>query len=397
MALISLGTINKKIFFAVIAGIFELIANIFLYKEVDFDSHPGIAGINAGLGLSLSFFPFLYLKLRDRKKKHLKQSNLLPKAYNSLSPNNEITKKIKKKYLYFLAIASLDFSQKFFSFYFQGLFLDNFWIFDTCLLSIFSFLILKNKFYKHHFISLIIMSIIGIISIIINRYDKGVTFWQVLVTLIIETFYSLENVICKYAMETKFSSPYEICLFIGLFDLILFSILLIIFTNVQVSNIEKMNHFNDNHIDDFYSYVDELDIKTVFLIILLMFVRCVYILFGFITVEHFTPAHIVLIIIIGESFFIFVDHYNWKIYIKIVCYIFLFFFLLIFTEIIELNIFGLQNNTSKNIRKRSDLELINNEFLLNDVKSNSSESRKESFDENNRITLLSENGNEYYL
>ena len=57
MALISLGTINKKIFFAVIAGIFELIASIFLYKEVNFESHPSIAGINAGLGLSLSFFP----------------------------------------------------------------------------------------------------------------------------------------------------------------------------------------------------------------------------------------------------------------------------------------------------------------------------------------------------
>ena len=41
---------------------------------------------------------------------------------------------------------------------------------------------------------------------------------------------------------------------------------------------------------------------------------------------------------------------------KIIFFIFLIFFILVFVEILELNIFGLQNNTKKNITKRSEIE-----------------------------------------
>ena len=78
--------------------------------------------------------------------------------------------------------------------------------------------------------------------------------------------------------------------------LIMFSLLLIIFTNVPVSNIDLMSHLNDNYIDHFYVYLDELDLKEGLIFILLMFIRCIFILFGFVTIDYFTPAHIVLII-----------------------------------------------------------------------------------------------------
>ena len=93
--------------------------------------------------------------------------------------------------------------------------------------------------------------------------------------------------------------------------------------------------------------MNELDLTEGLIFVLLMLLRCIFILFGFVTVDYFTPAHIVLILIIGEVSFIFVEDYNWKLYLKIAFFVILLFFILLFTEIIELNIFGLQNNTKK--------------------------------------------------
>ena len=199
-------------------------------------------------------------------------------------------------------------------------------------------------------------------------------------------------------MEIKFSSPYEICFFIGLFELIIFSILLIIFTNVPVSTIDKITHINENYIDNFYIYLDEINLLEVLIFILLMLLRCCFILFGFITADYFTPAHIILISMIGEFSFIFVENYDWKLYLKIVFFVFLVFFLLVFIEIIELNIFGLQKNTKKNISKRSESERSKYDYNLSDIdSSNNNNSRNESSDENSRISLISQNGGEYYL
>ena len=156
------------------------------------------------------------------------------------------------------------------------------------------------------------MIIIGIIINVINYYDGNIYFWEVIITLLTEVFYCLGNVICKYAIQVTFSSPYEICFYVGLFEIIFFSLLLIIFTNVPVSNIDLMSHLNDNYIDHFYVYLDELDLKEGLIFILLMFIRCIFILFGFVTIDYFTPAHIVLILIIGESSFLFFEELNWK-------------------------------------------------------------------------------------
>ena len=393
MKYISLGTINKKLFFTLFDGVFALIANLFLFPQVNLSSYPCIQGVNAGIGLSLSFFPFLYLKLRDRKKNSLKSSVRMINANNSIFYNILKDKNRKKKYLVILLIAFLDFSQKFLFFFFDGIVLSYAYIFDTILLFIFSLIILKNKFYKHHFFSLTIMSIIGIIINIINRYEESITFMEVTVTVLIEVFVCLEYVLCKYVMEISISSPYEICFFIGLFDLILFSILLIVFTNIPLSINDKINHLNDTHIDDFYVYIGELDTKKVFIIILIIFFRCIYILFGYITVDYFTPAHVVLIFIIAELSDIFDNKNRWEIYLKIICFIIIFFFLLVFTEIIELNIFGLQKNTIKNIRKRTEVESIKDDSQLYDINCISNDQNKDYLsDTSSKISLT-----EYYL
>jgi len=267
MAIISLGAINKKILFAVFGGCFKIIANIILYRsEVKMKNHPCILGINAGLGLSLSFFPFLYLKLKNRKMNHSQSSTLITGNFLIYNDSFVIMKnrEKKRKYFYFLSVAILDFLQKFLTFFYVKLFLENFWIFDSFLILVFSFLILKTKVYSHHFLSLIMIIIIGIAFNVINYYDNDITLLQVVVTLLTEIFYCLENVICKLTFNVKFSSPYEICLFVGIFELIIFTLLLIIFMNTSISGSKNMNNLNQEQIDNFFIYIDFQEIMILY-------------------------------------------------------------------------------------------------------------------------------------
>ena len=106
--------------------------------------------------------------------------------------------------------------------------------FSTVFILLFSYLILKTKVYSHHLVSLIIISILGIILIVLNLYNnENFYFWKIFVTLVTEILFQLEIVIFKYTMKTKFSSPYEVCFFAGFFEIIINLLLLIIFQMYQ--------------------------------------------------------------------------------------------------------------------------------------------------------------------
>ena len=397
MAIISLGTIDKRLFFTLFGAVFKLISNIILYRsESKMTKHPCILGINAGVGLSLAFVPFVYIKMKSRIYTNPKSSQAI--VANVISDRATLynsTKNIiknnsnKKKYFYILMVALLDFSQKFLTFFYPALFLENFWIFDSFLLLIFSFLILKSKIYSHHLFSLIMIIIIGIALIAININNDDNIFMKIIITLLTEILFSLEQVVCKLAVNIRYTSPYEVCFYVGFFELIINSILLLIFTNVSAYGGQYMNITSEEHIDDYNVYKENYDLGEAMIFILSMFGRCIFILAGFITLDYFTPLHIVLILIIGEISFLFHDDNNWKLYLKIFFFICLMFFVLIFVEIIELNIFGLQKNTKKNITQRSDSEEI--KAALN---SNSDNYDTESVDSEHRLSLTDEN---YYI
>ena len=155
-----------------------------------------------------------------------------------------------------------------------------------------------------------------------------------------------------------------------------------------------MNVTSKEYIDNFSIYLDNLDITEIMVFILSMFVRGVIILTTFITLDYFTPMHIVLVLILGEISFIFNEEYNWKLYLKIVFFICLIFFVLIFVEILELNIFGLQKNTRKNISERSsceeiDTDILRNDYIMNDMDSVDSQTKSNESDEDKQKVFLS--------
>ena len=81
-----------------------------------------------------------------------------------------------------------------------------------------------------------------------------------------------------------------------------------------------------------------------------------------ITIKYFTPSHIIFILIIGELE-LFIDR-DWKSILSI-CIAFV--MMLIFTEILELNFFGLSENTRKNIMNRAKIKNIESIDNENDI------------------------------
>ena len=192
----------------------------------------------------------------------------------------------------------------------------------------------------------------GIMFNIVNLIDSGeFKLSSFILVMSIEIIFSLEIVVEKYTMEYKFCSPYEICIFEGLFEIISNIILLIISPNIGMDE------------DNFFNYIDELkkeeSIKAeaeIILLILSMITRLFFKLFSLITINLYTSSHIVIILILGEILLIFTKEkkeddklYELKIAYNILLIVLLFLMYLVFTEFIELNFCGLQKFTRSNM------------------------------------------------
>jgi len=361
MAIISFGNINKKILYAIFGGIFKLLSDLLIdslreSNKIELRDHPFLLGINAGLGYCISFIPFLIFK---RNYNYLNQKSLdvdEKLIYNETE--DYFFEKREKKIRQWLIIAFCDFLQKLLSFIYEGL--NNFWMFDILFILIFSHFILKVKLYKHHFISLILIIIFGIIIIIINNLytEKSEDFFfKIINTFVIEIIFSLEIVVAKYAMEYKLSSPYEICLFEGVFILVINLILLIIFTFIPMSEIKyikKTEYEGKMYIDNFFQYFSKISYIEVISFIVIMLSRFGFNIFCLLITKYFTPSHSIMILIIGEIYFASYDTEPlWRVFIEYIMYALLIFVMLVFLEIIEINCWGLQKNTEKNISLRA--------------------------------------------
>ena len=348
MAFISCGKINKKIFYSIIGGILKFLFDFILKmmrdnNDINLAKQPFMLGFNASLGLCLSFIPYLIFKKNYDYLKQRRVSEDEKLIYND--SDDLIYEKRENKHYPLLIFSFCDFFQKFLSFIYHGL--DNFWVFDTLFIMIFSYFILKMKLYTHHFISLILILIFGIVIIVIYNLDEERNwelFFQILNTFIVEILFSLEIVVAKYAIEFKYCSPYEICLFCGILSLIMY-------------------------VDNLIYYFSNLSLIEVIYFILSMVHRFGFNIFCLLTTKYCTPSHIVIILILGEIYFGVPTEPLWKEIVEYIIYAFLVFDMLIFLEIIEINCLGIQKNTEKNITTRArELDLKINEDELEEEK-----------------------------
>ena len=98
-------------------------------------------------------------------------------------------------------------------------------------------------------------------------------------------------------MEYCYALPFEISFYQGLFSFIVFSILLIIFTNVDIKDEKykdyiKIEYNGKKYIDNLFDYTDKIDIKKLIAFIVMMITRLCFNLFSNIIVLYFTPSHV---------------------------------------------------------------------------------------------------------
>ena len=303
MSLIGFGEINKNILYPIIGGLSKLIAEFILFKkEPLFNDYPFILGLIAGFGMFLSIFPFIILKIQLRRANAEKRTKSKTLIYNN--PDDVFKKKVCCiKYLLIFCVSLFDFSQKILTFLFTSYIINNFWIFDIFFITVFSMIILRSKLYSYQLFSLGVIILLGIICNIVNLLNSGeFNFISFILVMSIEIIFSLEIVIEKYIMKYQFCSPYEICIFEGLFEIIANIILLMISPNIGM---EERKY-------SFFDYIKELKNKQsikeeIILLIVSMISRLFFKLFSLITINFYTSSHVVIILILGEIILIFTN------------------------------------------------------------------------------------------
>ena len=366
--IISCGRINKKIILIIVGGLFfslqlyvESTSNIF---GGDKNDYPIIYTIMYSICLCLSFPLLIIFNLYNKKKNKQITSTIIEDTGNSTFLLNEMRQKKmiswKKKLLWILLVSIIDYAAYIFS---SIYWLENDNYVETLqtniiFMSIFAYLILKLKLYRHHYLCIIVILIRGVsYTLIFYVFDKtfnekGNGIIPYVVSFVTEIAFSLTYVIYKYYMLIKFIHPYEIMFFEGLFELF-FSIITLIIAN------------SFGKLDNLSNFIGVFKGIEILIIIAWILVSFIYHAILFKVIDTFSPFYIHISTIISEFISIVTKEEKDSSPQKIAFYIFSFiicpFMVLVFLEIIELNFWGLSYMTKKNIELRAQLDSITND------------------------------------
>lgn len=348
----SIGSIDKNIIYILIGGFFKFFMHMF-FEDIlasELTDHPIILSLSISIGLSLSIIPLIIYKIKNKEmicgKNNKEKENEKELVYHDLY--DEI---VYGKYKWILFSCIIDYSQLFVINTFCASCSAHMWIFDILFISLFSHIIFDFKLYKHHNISIAVIIIIGVfLDIYLSNYifnNKGYVL-SMIIKFISEIFLCLGFVIDKYIMEIKFCSPFEICFYHGFFGVIVSLILLSFSVPINL--------------DNFIEFFEYPTFKKFYALIICMFVQLVYNLFILVVIKNTTTCHVLIIFVIAQfSPYIQAftgDNKIQNYFILIISFLIIFLSSLIFNEIIEVNCFGLQLNTKKNISIRARTERL---------------------------------------
>ena len=246
-------------------------------------------------------------------------------------------------------------------------------IFYIISLTGFSYLILKQKLYKHHFISLGIISVILIILFILSIPVLELIFQSIIFYLGYCLLFSLYDVLKRKYINLYFSTPYVMMLIIGLINtIVIFLYDLIAYnTNPDISGVIIGLKDNINSTGDG------------FLFILDLIIQCIWNLGFWLTIYYFSPCHTFISDFISNIFFYIKNSiekddelYSTKYAVIFsIAYFIVLFLILIYNEVIIVNFLGFDYNTIKRIKERekTDSDIMNMISLRNLTKEEESE------------------------
>ena len=367
---ITCGKININIIYIIVPIVITILEYSFALDAFDniYHVHTIIFKIIQALAMTFSFIPFIISK---RKTKNLNidnrlSDNLYDKKYIDKYKNVKY-----KKYGLIILSSFLTFTYKMihYALSFFGAGIVSFWLFEVIFITLFSYLILKITIYKHQYLSIILFITAGIILNMINYWKNEFKFLKLLGNLVEHIINSFNMVLKKYIVEYTFCYVSELIFYEGIITLVLFIITLIFCTNIPLSDdIQNCTHiiYNEKcYFDHFTLYWDSLDARQVFTFLFIMLYYIPYFYCFFNTMKSYTVFHLFIIYLFEEEIF-----YNmfdgkekeaWLIIVNIILFIIIFFMILVFTEMIELNFCKLSENIRRNIANRADFKYKENE------------------------------------
>ena len=338
------------------------------------------------IGQSLSFLIQLVINktIQNTSKNNKKQNTRIsPVAIKYIF--NEQTEKVTKKdlihiFCFSLLLLLVDFLKLIMTVIYDKssdiIFID---FFSSLLFSLFILSICKVKYYKHQYFAIIIILIIKIIPFIAQYNSLNInTLYLLLFQIFVSFLDSLLLMYIKALMHFKyFFSPYRTLYIFGIINSILLLIIYFIISFIPCPNnyICNVNYKGETYFDNIFSafnFDDHIIIEIIgyFLISIL---AGIYNLLIIITINKYTVCHSLILVGNQEILNLVTLVLKYKIdKIDIIYYVYYFILIfgyLVFLEFIELNCFGLNENTKRNIKKRSneDSPMLNDEnHIYND-------------------------------
>jgi len=233
---------------------------------------------------------------------------------------------------------------------------------ELTIYSALSYLLIKQKLYMHHLISFGSITIMLIIIFIITLSYINDILFPIIFFFLSEFVFALFDVLIKRYMNIFYKNPYFIMFFIGVIVtfLLLFYDIIAYFVNSEISGIIIGFQKNINNVVDFLGFILDL------------FVEYLWNLGIWLLIFYFTPCHFFVSEYASQFIYFIIKAYNkeadfyCKTFNRIIisiCYIIIFFFCLVFNEVLILNFWGLDYNTRKRICEREKSE-------YNDIKEN---------------------------
>ena len=353
------------------------------------------------IGMSLCFIPELILKKKIEKKDD--ESNQINKSKRTIGfikyIYNDLSDKVTwKDYIYIglisLMLVVIDF-MKIFIKKIAKTEESQYNFTELAFLLIISKFYYKMDFYKHQYLSIIIITLFGFIQYIIKTqyyYASTSNIINIILELIFQIFIGLGNSIfilySKILMQYKYFSPYKVCYIFGIINTLLIFVIYFIISqfDFEESDLCTLRYNDQYYFDNIYIIFEYLNIGQLFLLLGFgIFQGAIKLLYNII-IDKYSVFHIVIFTEnkgIADSANDQIEQYDSNIFVNLLIqlmYCLKIFISFVFLEMIELNFCGLNENTKVNIQKRVDKE--NNLANIENNENDSSESNDEEGEEN---------------
>ena len=316
--------------------------------------------------MSLSFILLIIYKIKN-KRKNIDRETLYYDMDNSFQIKSiqdriktEVLQEKERKTLkikYYFINAFLDFIATILIFAFCLEVQISMYIFDLLIICIVSQFIFKIKIYRHHYFSVVIIIITGIILDIIAGHFNNVSdnIINIVIKFIVEIIIVNYAIFVKYTMDKTFCSAYELCFWTGFINFLLLIVAFFLSKEIKfVEDYKIFEHFN------------EFELKDLFIFIIIIICKFLYNLLIRVTLKHSNISYWMIIAIVNELAPYVINLIDpdsgTSIMIQIIIIfglVLMFFITFIFNEFIEINCLGLERNTKKNINERAQSEQVN--------------------------------------